>query len=213
MSARFYKDSRMTEPDMRAEFNATLDGEFPEIAKGQTQVLRKMKRTPTDTAADNPKLVKILRGRKQMRDYFVPEEGYLVPCECIDEVTKEPDVDHFCPICQGEGFIWDEIFIETYKRILRSDVGLSTKEDVIEPGLTNIPLVIFYTRSSVSITKADKVVELWTDTEGNPIRPFRREAIYRIGTPIDLRSDNGRLEYWKLDCYSEQRKFLNGPEG
>lgn len=212
MSNRFYKDNKRTEPDMRGEFNATMDGIFPEIAKAQTQILRKMQRAPTD-AAEDPKIAKLLRGRRQIRDYYVPEQGYLVPCGCIDEVTKEADRDHFCPVCQGEGWLWDEIFIESYKRVLRSDVGLSTKEDVIEPGLTNIPLVIFYTRSSVPITKADKVVELWTDNEGQPIRPYRREAIYRIGTPIDFRSDNGRLEYWKLDCYNEQRKFLNGPEG
>ena len=73
--------------------------------------------------------------------------------------------------------------------------------------------MIFYTRSSVPVTKADKVVELWTDTEGDVIRPYRRESLYRIGTPIDFRSDDGKLEYWKLDCYNEQRKFLNGPEG
>jgi len=77
--------------------------------------------------------------------------------------------------------------------------------------LTNIPLVVFYTRSSVPITKADKIIDIWTDEEGQPQRPYRRKSLYRIGTIIDYRSDNGKLEYWKLDCYEEQRKYLNGP--
>ena len=212
MSTRFYKGSGRTEPDMREEFNATLDGVFPEIPKKQKHVLRKMKRVATDPVLADPELIKKFRGRKQIIDHFVPEEGFLIPCACVDAIIREPDVDHFCPICQGEGWLWDEIFIDVYKVFLRSDVGLSTKEDLIKVGLTNIPLVIFYMRTSVLVTPVDKVIELVTDTEGKPIRPYIREFLYRIGTAIDFRSDNGRLEYWKLDCYAEQRKFLNGPK-
>lgn len=213
MSKDFYKKARRTEPDMRAEFNATMDGEFPEIAKKQSHIFRKMQRQATDPVVDDTTLERKFRGRTQIIDWFVPEEGFLIPCACVDLITKEPDVDHFCPICQGERYLWDEIFIDTYKVDLRSDVGRSTKQDLIQPGLTNIPLMIFYTRSSVNVTRADKVVELWTDSAGDIIRPFRRRTLFRVGSTIDFRSDNGKLEYWKLDCYAEQRKFLNGPSG
>jgi hypothetical protein len=171
---------------MRQEFNNTMDGHGVEVSKKQTAVLRKMRRD---------------------------DDGNLTECPCVDSITREPDRDYFCPFCWGEGYYWDEEWIDVYKVILRSDVGLSSKEDLIAPGLINIPLVIFYTRSSVDVTDKDKVIELVTDTEGDPVQPYRREFLYRIGTPIDFRSDNGRLEYWKLDCYAEQRKFLNGPEG
>ena len=45
---------------------------------------------------------------------------------------------------------------------------------------------------------------------GALVVPYKRKHLYRIGTPIDYRSDNGKLEYWKLDCFEEDRKFLNG---
>lgn len=175
--------SGQTEPDMRQELNNTFDGKWPEVAKAQSAALRKMRRDP---------------------------KGVLEECQCVDILTHEPDIDSFCPICHGEGFVWDEISVDVYKVVLRSDVGLSSKEDLIRPGLLNIPFVIFYMRSTVDITKEDKVVELVLKTNGKPVMPFRREFLYRIGTSVDLRSDNGKLEYWKLDCYAEQRKFLNG---
>lgn len=186
MSTRFYNTGR-TEPDMRKELSATFDGIFPEIAKAQKVVLRKMDITK--------------------------------PCECVDILTKEPDKDVFCPICLGEGFHWEETFLDTYKVIIRSSVGLSSKEELISPGLVNIALVSFYFRYGLTLNTTqgrsipDRIVELVLGVDGKPVRPYRREHVYRIGTAIDFRSDHGRLEYWKLDCYEEQVKFLNGPEG
>lgn len=204
---------------MRSEFDHMMDGVYPEIPKAQNLILRKMKRTTTDSIITDPTdedydavKVRQFHSRRQIPDYYVPGEGYLIFCECLDITTREPDLDSFCPICHGDGFIWDEYFIDGRKVVLQSDVGKSTKETLIQSGLTNIPLVIFYTKSSVAITRADKIVELWTDTAGSPIRPYRRKSLYRIGTSVDFRSDNGKLEYWKLDCFEEQRKYLNGPE-
>jgi hypothetical protein len=182
----FYPTTGGTEPDMREEFNNMMDGKWPEVAKAQPIVLRKLRRDSSDE---------------------------LVPCPCVDILTGEPDLDHFCPVCHGEGYLWDEHLFDGYKVVLRSDVGLASREDLIKPGLLNIPFVIFYMRSSVDITIEDKVVELVLDRAGKPVRPFKRDYLYRIGTDIDLRSDGGKLEYWKLDCYAEERKFLNGLEG
>lgn len=186
MSRRFYTTTsgKRTEPDMRLELNNTFDGIFPEIAKAQRGLLRKMRRTST---------------------------GDMIQCDCVDILTHEPDKDHFCPQCHGDSFLWDEEWLDFYKVVLRSDVGLSSKEDLIRPGLMNIPLVSFYVRGTVDITEQDKIVELVTDQEGVIIQPYRREYLYRITTALDFRSDHGKREYWKLDCYSEKRKFLNGP--
>lgn len=135
----------------------------------------------------------------------------LVQCSCVDPNTHEPDKDTFCAFCWGEGYIWDEIYIDVYKVVIKSDVGNADKEVLHSPGLINEPLVIFYTRSSVDITEKDKIIELILDSEGELAQPLQRKKLYRIGTAIDLRLDHGKLEYWKLDCYSEYRKFLNGP--
>jgi hypothetical protein len=203
---------------MRKEMEHTLDGAFPEIAKGQITVLRKMKRQSTDPIIIDPTdpnynvdLIKRFHAREQISDFFVPGEGYLIPCKCVDATTGESDIDNFCPICLGEGYIWKEIFMTCYKKILGSDVGKSKKEKLLEPGLTNVPIVVFYTRSSVQVTRADKIVEVWTDTEGELLKPYRRKALFRIGASVELRADNGRLEYRKIDCFEEKRKYLNGP--
>lgn len=186
-----YKDLQ-TEPDLRSEFFNTMDGRFPEIAKGQQLVFRKMR---------------------------VDNSGNLIQCECVDVLTKEADKDTFCSICFGEGYIWDEVLVDGYKQVIRSSVGLSTKENLHGPGLTNLSYVSFYFKYNLPINvfpkkvSPDKVVEMITDVDGNPVRPYTRKAIYRIGTAIAFRSDNAKVEYYKLDCYEEQIKFLNGPQG
>ena len=177
-----YKSIRRTEPDMRKELNNTLDGIFPEIAKKQTAIFRKFRRDSLNK---------------------------LIPCDCVDPVTHEPDKDTYCPFCQGEGSYWDEGYIEVYK--ILTDGRDALGERVTAPGLLNVPLMVFYTRSSVDMTSEDKIVEIVLDTEGVPDQPLRRKQLYRIGSLVDYRSDNGRLEYWKVSCYGEVRKFLNGP--
>lgn len=184
-----YPTSR-TEPDMRKELEATFDGVFPEIAKAQKIALRIFRKD---------------------------DQGKRIPCQCTDPVTHEPDKDTFCPYCFGEGFYWDEILTDTYKVVIRSSVGLSTKDELLSPGTMNIPIVSFYFRYNIPInhdgdTTPDKVIELATDSEGKLVRPYRRERVYRVGTAIDFRSDHGKLEYWKLDCTGEKVKFLNGPK-
>lgn len=176
-----YKPVRRTEPDLRKELNSMFDGIYPEIAKKQPAVLRKFRRDAN---------------------------GKRILCDCVDVNTKEPDKDTYCPFCQGEGFFWDEIALDIYKR---PDAVSGLAENATGPGLMNSPLMVFYTRSSVEMTKEDKLVELLLDEEGEPVEPIRRKQLYRIGSLVDYRSDNGRLEYWKMACYAEDRKFLNGP--
>lgn len=185
MSKRFYTrtSGKTTEPDMRQELDNTFDGVFPEVAKAQKGLIRKMRR---DTS------------------------GNKIQCACVDILTHEPDLDHFCPYCHGEGYIWDEEWVDFYKVVLRSDVGLAGNEDLIKSGNIKVQMAAFYLRGTAKITEDDKIIELVTDRAGDPVRPYRREHLYRITTALDFRSDHGKLEYWKLDCYEEKRKFLNG---
>lgn len=210
MSKRFYT-TQGTEPDMRQEMINTLDGKFPEVAKKMVTVLRKMRRGTLEVVQENTENAWVSGGRSYL---WIPGVGNdMLPCSCVDAVTKEPDKDHHCPICWGEGFLWDEFFFDSYKVVIKSEVGNALLEQLRGPGLITGPLVIFYTRYSEPITKQDKIVELILDDEGNPVKPYFRRELYRIGNAIDLRGDHGRLEYWKLDCYAEYRKFLNGTGG
>jgi len=184
MSTRpLYPSSGSTEPDMRKELKNTLEGHYPEIAKAQKALLRKMR---TDST------------------------GNHIACPCVDAVTKEPDKDFFCPVCHGDGKLWDETYIDVYKILLKSDVGNVYRDIVTAPGLNNANMAVFFCKSSAAISNKDKLVELVLDKEGKVQTPFQRRGLYKIVVAVDYRSDNGRLEYWKLDCYEEKRKFLNG---
>ena len=102
--------------------------------------------------------------------------------------------------------------MDVYEVEIRSSVGLSMKEERFGAGDTSVDISSYYTRYSSPITIDDKIITLVLDSEGSPIRPYRREKLLRIGTAVDYRCDRGRIEYWKLDTYKEIRKFLNGPE-
>ncbi len=181
MPKNFYP--RRTEPSMRDEMINTLQGKFPEISKKMPVLLRKMRRDDT---------------------------GLLVPCECVDLTTNEPDKDTFCPICHGEGHKWDEVLMETYRVLIRSDVGNATREELFEAGLTNISTTLFYTDYNEPVTEDDKIVELILDFEGTVVTPAKRLRLHRIVTVTDFRADYGRLEYLKIGCFEEKRKWLNG---
>lgn len=181
----FYK-KRGTEADLRKEMHNTMYGGYPEIAKGQQHIFRKIRRDAV---------------------------GAVIKCPCVDRVTGEPDKDIYCPICMGEGNLWDEEWLTAYKVLLRADVGNASRESLLTPGYINIPMSMFFTEEPKDFTTDDRIIELLRDHEGVPIKPYKRVYVYRIDAAIDLRSDDGRLEYWKLTCFVEQRKFLNGPGG
>jgi hypothetical protein len=186
-SNNFYSSSSArAEVNLRQELINFLDGSFPEISKKQKALLRKMRRD---------------------------SNGDKVSCACTDATTGEPDKDTFCPYCLNEGFYWDEEWIDIYKIVIRSDVGNAMRDDLLPNTDQNIPVVVFFARYSSVLTAADKIIEMKLNVDGTVYKPYTRQAVYRIGTLFDMRSDNGRLEFWKIACYEEERKFLNGPTG
>jgi len=182
----FYGSSTSgTEPNMRQELINTIDGLNPEVAKGQPGVLRKMRRD---------------------------ENNALIPCGCVHPITNEPDKDRFCPICFGEGYLWDEVSIEFYKMYEGSDTLNVLKDQLKKPGLINQPFVIFYLKYNADITREDKIVEINLNDDGTASDPMRRRRIFRIGTLWEYRADNGKLEYYKVFSYFDDVKHLNAPK-
>ena len=181
----YYGDvSGTTEPDMRQEIINTLDGKYPEVAKGKTALLRKFR---------------------------LDSNGNKTLCSCIDAVTGEPDKDFFCPISAGERWLWDETKIKVYKVVTGIDSALAARDSLVSPGLLNIPIVVFYMRYDSGVTQDDKIVEIALDSAGTASSPLRRTAIYRIQTLIEYRADRGRIEYYKAACSKENVRYLNAP--
>lgn len=163
------------EISLRDEFVSTRDGSIIEIEKFHPVILRLMRK-------DNA--------------------GKLIPCECVDKLTREPDKDRLCPICLGEGFKWDEVYDRAYKTLV------SPKEVQRPAGLINVPLVVFYMRHDTPITNNDKVIELVLDLEGLPTQPPKRSEVYRVQHVESYRLDHGRVEYLKLWTFKEDVKHL-----
>ena len=181
----FYGSSTTgSEPDMRQEIINTLDGSSPEVAKSQPGLLRDMRRD---------------------------SDGNLTACPCVDSITGEPDKDRFCPICFGEGWMWDEEALTFYKIYEGSDTMNVQKDKLTKPGLINQPFVIFYVRYSADITKEDKIIELVLDDDGSSSTPMQRRRVFRIAQLWEYRADNGKLEYFKAFCYLDNVKHLNAP--
>lgn len=176
--------NRSREPGMREELIRTLDGGFPEIAKGYTIVLRIMNKDENDN---------------------------LIPCSCVDYVSGEADKDRFCPFCFGEGFLWTETYAKAYKVQEASD-NTNALLNVLTPvGQSNIPLISFYLKYDSNITISDKIIEIALSSDGSVITPVTRTNVYKIEAPWSYRADNGRLEYWKIYGHKQSVKHLNAP--
>ncbi len=170
-----------TEIDLRQEMKNTMYGNGPEIAKSQTGLLRRFR-------LDN--------------------NQKFIPCACVSTVTGEPDKETKCPVCFGEGKLWDEELISFYYRELEGDSALAERNVQKPHSIVNTPLSVFYIESTFTLTGQDKIVLLNLDTEGKPLRPYQRRTIFRINSLRDLRLDQARLEFWKANCYEDTNKFL-----
>ena len=162
-----------SEIDLRAEFDTLIFGDSGHIPHGREFLLRKMRRD---------------------------SDGELLPCVCRDSLTGEAGTERSCPYCLGEGYYWDESWITGYTTFVGSDGGLGSRVTFLRPGSLRADTRVFYFRYDTVINYSDKIVELQLDTEGDPIVPYKREAIYKPQTIVRHRSDRGRVEYIAVFC-------------
>ena len=170
------------EASMRDELISLLDGSSREIPKAQIGLYRRTK---------------------------LDSNGRRIRCSCVDDTTREPDKDPRCPYCLGVGWLWTEVWFEYYKVVTGIEASLTLRDEPEQPGRVNIPRVTFYTKYDIKPViingrTSDRIVEVSRDLEGNVITsPYERTRVYRIGSAIDLRCDNGRLEFWKFTCHPD----------
>ena len=176
-----YVGTSATEADLRHELNAMFFGDGYEIPKAHRVLLRRMRRNGND----------------------------LIPCECVDPVTREPDIDIQCPFCLGEGHLWDEEWVWTRSVVVGSSTNkLVFKTQYLGPGHLNSEGTVFFMEYTVQPSWYDRIVELYSDQEGDPAIPYRRHRIYRIQTVQPLRSDNGRIEFYAVWCSQKDAVFV-----
>jgi len=162
---------------LRDELDSLLNGLNGEIAKGQTIILRRMRRN---------------------------DDGSLVTCPvCVDSVTLEPDRDYpTCPYCLGTGRLWDEETFIGYRVMTTAPTSSSAKSSLVkaEIGEVYLPSVRFFIPYDVDLIRSDRLVEIKHDLEGDVVIPIVRKAVYEVELLRDLRADNGRVEFWVAHC-------------
>ena len=164
------------EIDLREEFDEILLGKNKNIPHSYKVLLRKIR---------------------------VNDKNEQIKCSCVSELTDEPDQENECRFCLGEGYIWDEKFINCYSSLIGADGGKANRNKRIIPGEMRTDYKVFYIRYDENISYYDKIIELSLDLEGNVVIPYKREFIYRPETIQKYRSDNGRLEYIAVYCREE----------
>lgn len=105
-----------------------------------------------------------------------------------------------CPFCLGEGFYWSEAWGVAYSTYVGADGGQANRVRGLAPGTIRVDYKVFYMRYDTNLSYQDKIIEPRLDSEGDPVVPYTREAIYKPQTIVDYRSDRGRIEYLAIYC-------------
>lgn len=108
-----------------------------------------------------------------------------------------------CPVCNGEGWVYEEELQLTRRRLVTPDIGLANSETMSDIGWMNINYIVFYFEYFVEMKKGDKIIEVNLNDDGTPIRPYSYQEIYRIAVAEPFRDQLGRVEFWRAACKLE----------
>jgi len=174
--------SRMSriELDLREEMNRTLFGANDEIAKGRLFILRRMRLQPGLTYPTKP--------------------TDLLECSCRTSHHHEADVEYACHICKGEGYLFDDEPVIGY----RADrYGYQDIEERMPQSIQHFNTPFIYLDYHENVSRYDKVIEALLNEEGEIVSPTIEKERYNIHYAEPFRSDNGRIEYWRLSCFTD----------
>lgn len=169
------------ELDLRKELNRTFFGANDEIAKGAFNILRRM--------------------RSKQGILYPVYSTDLEECPCkTDSLQQEPDKDYPCNICQGEGYLFDDEIVISYKtnRFEYQDV-----EKYKPWGKQTSSMSFFYVEYHEWISRFDKILEVVHHPDGQIKTPIQIQHRHNIHMAEEFRLDNGRTEHWRLSCFTD----------
>ena len=123
--------------------------------------------------------------------------GDLIRCPCRDDITDEPDKDYYCRYCLSMGYYWDEVTIVYY----RNDDSFRKREGKNEEFEGDD----LFLEHDVVITPEDYIVTVLLDDNGDPSIPVTRDKMFKILSADPFRSDNGRIEFWRVRAVEERK--------
>lgn len=164
------------EIDLRKELNKMFTGSPSETPKGQIHILRRMRRA-------------------EGVDWVPTREEELVRCDCVSSPTEEPDITYPCSLCDGEGWLFDEEFVLTYLEERYEYIDTETRRPY---GKAPVSLTFFYIEHYKDISRFDVLIEPQLDETGELISPVRIRRRHDIHMAQPFRSDEGRIEFWRV---------------
>ena len=170
------------EVDLREEMKIILEGNGYWPRRGHWVVLRRMDRRQRCTCWNEKG-----KGDEQ---YSKDNSKY-----------NEPRLR--CPVCHGEGWVYEEELHLARRRLVSPEIGLAAQEQLSDIGWFNINYICYYFQYYVNPTKGDKIIEIDLDDIGNPIRPYNQKEMYRIAVAEPFRDQSGRIEFWRCSSKLE----------
>lgn len=168
-------NDRSKEIDLRKELDDFLFGSLVEISKHYEVLIRQFRRDKVNQR---------------------------VKCKC--NVNNEGSINPNCPLCLGEGYLWDEKIQPSFKGYGTTDGSKFSNLINLGPGDTRKGEVVFYFRWNADIKKTDIIIELQKDKERTiNFKSLKRGKKWKIQEIEEKRSDYGRLEYLIVYCTSE----------
>jgi hypothetical protein len=172
-----FNPTRVTsETDLRAEMKIMLEGNDYYPRRGHWVLLRRMDKRQRCFCWN--------RKGKGDQKYSEDKGKY-----------NEPELR--CPVCNGEGWVYEDELHLARRRLVSPEIGLAGSEQMTDIGWFNINYIVFYFQYYVAPQKGDKIIEIALDDDANPIRPFKPIEMYRIAVGEPYRDINGRVEYWR----------------
>jgi hypothetical protein len=133
-------------------------------------------------------------------------------CSCWKgDSTKYDEPNANCPICLGEGWVYQEELHKVRRRVVTPPPGMAGMESQTEFAIMSVPYLVYYFKYHVRPTELDRIIEIDNTEQGQPVRPFVRGAIYNITFAEPFRDINGRIEYWR--CAVKKEEFRHGGSG
>ena len=120
-----------------------------------------------------------------------------------DDKEKYNEPQLRCPVCHGEGYVYEDELQLTRRRLVAPEIGLANQEQLSEIGWMNINYICYYLQYFVNPKKGDKIIEINLDDKGMPIRPFVQKEMYRIAVAEPFRDQLGRIEFWRCSAKLE----------
>ena len=120
-----------------------------------------------------------------------------------DDNSKYNEPKLRCPICHGEGWVYEDELHLARRRLVSPEIGLAAQEQLSDIGWFNINYICFYFQHYVNPAKGDKIIEIELDSKGDPVRPFKQLELYRVAVAEPFRDQLGRIEFWRCSAKLE----------